>query len=111
MATIWKSSNQKSGDSDRNSTTNDTFSGTLLSSWSRQQKLATVAALALLGLLLIVSACSKQSSKPALVAVSSPTAMPAPAMAAAPTITETGAMPPAPGKKKHKQRPANVTYI
>jgi len=108
MATIWKSTNRKSSNSDRNSTTNDTFSGTMLSSWSRQQKLATAAGFAILGLLLVVSACSRQSSKPALVGVSSP--MPAPAVAAASTIEETGAMPPAPAKNKRKQRSANVTY-
>jgi hypothetical protein len=110
MATIWKSTNRKSGNSETDSTTNETFSRTRLSSWSRQQKLATVAGFAILGLLLVVSACSKQSSRPALVGVSSPAAIAAPAVAAASTIAETGLTPPAPTKKTHKQRPANVTY-
>jgi hypothetical protein len=103
MATIWKSSNQ--------ATNNNTISGTTLSSWSRQQKLAMIAGFAILGLLLAVSACSKQSPKPALVGVSSPTSSSAtPAAAATPATTPTAAASPAPAKKTPKKRPANVTY-
>jgi hypothetical protein len=99
MATIWKSTDTR---------TENTISGTILSSWSRQQKLAMLAAFAILGFLLALSACSKQSSKTALVSVSSPvptlpaptTATPATAPAAAPTAT----------KKTSKKRPVNVTY-
>jgi len=100
MATIWKSVNQA---------TNNTISGTTLSSWSRQQKLAMIAGFAILGLLLAVSACSKQSPKPALVGVSSPAPISA-APAATPAPTPTAAASPAPTKKAPKKRPANVTY-
>jgi hypothetical protein len=107
MATIWKSTNQKS----TNQATNNTISGAILSSWSRQQKLAMIAGFAILGLLLFVSACSKQSSKSALVAVSDPVSTPAtPAIAAIPVLTASAAVPPAPTKKTPKKRPANVTY-
>ena len=113
MATIWKSTNQKS----TNQATNNTISGTTLSSWSRQQKLAiaTTAGFAIVGLLLAMSACSKQSPKPALVGVSNNasthvtpattvTAMQVTAMQAS------TAAPLATGKKSPKKRPANVTY-
>ena len=103
MTTTWKSSNQ--------ATNNDTISGTTLSSWSRQQKLAMIAGFAILGLLLAVSACSKQSPKPALVGVSSPASSSAtPAAAGTPATTPTAAVSPAPAKKTPKKRPANVTY-
>ena len=103
MATIWKSTNQ--------ATNNNTISGTTLSSWSRQQKLAMIAGFAILGLLLAVSACSKQSPKPALVGVSNPASSSAtPAVAATPATTPTVAASPAPAKKTPKKRPANVTY-
>jgi len=111
MTTIWKST--------KKAETNNTFSGTTLSSWSRQQKLAMIAGFAILGLLLAVSACSKQSPKPALVGVSSP----APTLAIAPvpiSRESTGMESAGPNtqvagqaaaaKKVHKQRPANVTY-
>ena len=106
MATIWKSTTQRSNNQATNN--NYSISGTTLSSWSRQQKLAMIAGFAILGLLLAGSACSKQSPKPALVGVSSPgsslatpTAAPAPiATAASPAVT----------KKTPKKRPANVTY-
>jgi hypothetical protein len=94
-------------------TNNNTISGTTLSSWPRQQKLAmaTIAGFAIVGLLLAVSACSKQSPKPALVGVSSPAPIPAaPAAAATPATTPTVAASPAPTKKTPKKRPANVTY-
>ena len=91
----------------------------MLSSWSRQQKIAMFAAFAILGLLLVVSACSKQASKTALVGVSgsasgnesvhAPTSA---SPAANPVETSAAAASPAPVKKVlgHKQRPANVVY-
>jgi hypothetical protein len=107
MTTTWKSANQKSV----SQATNDTISGMTLSSWSRQQKLAMIAGFAILGLLLALSACSKQSSKPALAAVSSPASTPAtPAVTAPPATSPTAAALPAPAKKTPKKRPANVTY-
>jgi len=114
MATIWKSTNQKSTKSPTQAT-NTTISGTTLSSWSRQQKPAmatsTTAGLAILGLLLVAGACSKQSPKSALVAVSSPVSAPAPPPAVAALITTpAAAVSPAPQKKALKKRPANVVY-
>ena len=108
MTTTWKSGHKKPSNPAPN---NNTISGTMLSSWSRQQKLAMIAAFAILGLLLVVSACSKQGPKPALVGVSSPapsSATPAAAVTAA--TTPTAAASPAPTKKTPKKRPANVTY-
>ena len=109
MTTTWKSGDKKSN----NQATNNPITGTALSSWSRQQKLAmaTIAGFAILGLLLAASACSKQSPKPALVGVSSPAPIPAtPAAAATPATTPTAAASPAITKKTPKKRPANVTY-
>ena len=107
MTTTWKSANQKSV----SQATNDTISGMTLSSWSRQQKIAMIAGFAILGLLLALSACSKQSSKPALAAVSSPASTPAtPAVTAPPAAAPTAAGLRAPAKKTPKKRPANVTY-
>jgi len=106
MATIWKSTNQRS----TNQVTNRTIFGTILTSWSRQQKLAMTAGVAMLGVLLVMSACSEQSAKPALVGVSSnPSTQTAPSAAAitAPAIT---AVPVAAAKKSPRKRPANVTY-
>ena len=108
MATIWKSTNKAE--------TNNSFSGTTLSSWSRQQKFAMIAGFAILGLLLAASACSKQSPKPALVGVSGPasamsSAMPpatATTQAAAPTAQEIAQATKV--KKAQKKRPLNVTY-
>jgi hypothetical protein len=108
MTTTWKSGDKKPSN---NATNSNTISGTMLSSWSRQQKLAMIAGFAILGLLLAVSACSKQGPKPALVGVSSPassSAMPATAVTAA--TTPTAAASPARVKKTPKKRPANVTY-
>jgi hypothetical protein len=105
MTTTWKSGDKKPS----NQAPNNTISGTILSSWSRQQKLAMIAGFAILGLLLVVSACSKQSPKPALVGVSSPAPSSAPATATLAT-TPTAASSPAPVKKTPKKRPANVTY-
>src|SRR5260370_28355307 len=103
MTTTWKSGDKKPN----NNAPNNTISGTMLSSWSRQQKLAMIASFTILGLLVAMSACSKQSPKPALVGVSSPAASPATA-AAAPVATTTAIAEPA--KKTPKKRPANVTY-
>jgi hypothetical protein len=108
MTTTWKSGDKKPN----NQTTNNTISGTTLSSWSQQQKLAMIAGFAVLGLSLVVCACSKQSAKPALVSVSSPA--PAPLPATPTTIASTIADPQAPlhkpAKKTSKKRPADVTY-
>ena len=107
MTTIWKSA--------KKTETNNTFSGAMLSSWSRQQKLAMIAGFAILGLLLAVSACSKQSPKSALVGVSS--AEPTPASVSTPMPVETTATQPVVSpaqaitrKKVKKIRPTNVTY-
>jgi hypothetical protein len=121
MTTTWKSdrdSNAKkstnqgsTNQSSTNQATNHTISETMLSSWSRQQKLAMIAGFAILGLLLVASACSKQSPKPALVAVSSPAlASTAPTIAATPATTVAAAVPHAPTKKAPRKRPANVAY-
>ncbi len=116
MSTTWKSDGNTN---DRNTNdrktakpaTSDTFSGTMLSSWSRQQKfaMATIAGYAILGSLLVVSACSTQASKPALVGASSPVPASATA-AAAPTPALATTIASAPAKKAPKKRPANVTY-
>lgn len=107
MATTWKPGDKKS----TNQATTSTISGTTLSSWSRQQKLAMIASFAILGVLLGVSACSKQSQKPALVAVSSPVSTPAtpPALTALVT-TPTAAASPAAKKKAPRKRPGNVAF-
>jgi hypothetical protein len=74
--------------------------------------MATIAGFAIVGLLLAVSACSKQSPKPVLVGVSSPASTSlTPAAAATPATTPTAAVSPEPTKKKTpKKRPATVTY-
>jgi len=110
MTTTWKSTNQKSANQESaNQATNNIISGTTLSPWSRQQKLAMIAGFAILGVLLAVSACSKQSPKPALAGISSPASTsPTPAAAATPAANPTAAALPA--KKTPKKRPANVTY-
>ncbi len=106
MTTTWKSGDKKS----TNQAMNNTISGTTLSSWSRQQKLAMIAGFAILGLLLAMSACSKQSPKPALEGVSSP-ASTSPTPAATATVATTVTAPALPAAKKTpKKRPANVTY-
>jgi hypothetical protein len=112
MATIWKSTNHNpANQKSTNQATNNIISGTVLSSWSRQQKFAIIAGFALLGLLLAVSACSTQSPKPALVAVTSPAATPAMTPAVATLSTDpTVAASPAAQKKAPKKRPANVAY-
>jgi hypothetical protein len=117
MTTNWesgekKSTNQKSDQAfTQHATNNRTISRATLSAWSRQQKLATIAAFAMLGLLLAASACSKQSAKPALVGVSSPApAVALPQAAPAPSPVGAAALPASPKKKTVKTRPANVTY-
>jgi hypothetical protein len=108
MTTTWKSGDKKPS----NQEPNNTILGTMLSSWSRQQKLAMIAGFTILALLLVVSACSKQGPKPALVGVSSPSATsPMPTVAATPAVTMTTAPIAATKvKKTQKKRPANVTY-
>jgi hypothetical protein len=102
MATIWKSTSK--------ATTNNTFTGTTLSSWPRQQKMAMLAGFVILAILLGLGACSKQSAKPALVSVSgaAPTVA-VPTATTTPTTTTPLATALAP-KKAHKKRPAVVTY-
>lgn len=108
MTTTWKSGDKKPSNQTHN---HNIISGTSLSSWSRQQKLALIACFAMLGLLLAVSACSKQSPKPALVGVSNPASSSVtPGATAVPVTTQTVAALPAPAKKTPKKRPANVTY-
>jgi hypothetical protein len=105
MATIWKSTNQKS----TNQVTNHTIFGTLFPSWSRQQKLAMIACVAILGVLLAMSACSEQSPKPALAGVSSPASNSA-TPAGAVTTAQANTVPVAAAKKSPRKRPANVTF-
>jgi hypothetical protein len=112
MATIWEST--------RKATTNNTLSGTTLSSfsvsfWTRQQKLAMIAGFVILGLLLAVSACSKQSGKPAQTDVSnSASSSPTASAGGTPQVpapqTTAAAAPKTVAKKAPKKRPANVTY-
>jgi hypothetical protein len=96
MATIWKSK-----------TTDSNITGTTVSSWSRQQKIAMIAGFVILGLLLGVSACSRQSTKPAPISISSPA--PAPVTPAVTPATVAQTTPAAP-KKVRRHRSANVTY-
>lgn len=104
MSTIWKAT--KKG--------NNTFTGTMISSWSRQQKLAMIAGFAMLGVLLAVSACSRQSQKSAQVSVSSPASNSPVASASIPQTPVPQAATPATQtvakKKTPKKRPANVSY-
>jgi len=101
MSTIWKTTE----------TNRNKFTGQL-SCWSRQQKLAIIASLVMLGILLAVSACSKQSQAPTTggVSASAPNSLAAPApappqraAAASPSILTAT-------KKSPKKRPATVTY-
>src|SRR3979490_185658 len=90
--------------------TNSNYSGTTLSSWSRQQKIAMISGFTILGILIALSACSKQSPKPALVGISSPEAQTSAAAAPGPSTTP-APVPPVAKKKTHKKRPAAiVTY-
>ena len=105
MATIWKSATKAN--------TNNTFSGTTLSSWSRQQKIAMIATIVMLGFLLAFSACSKQSQKPALVGVSNPapaSTAPVPTATTPAATTAATSAPPAARKKVQRKRPLTVTY-
>jgi hypothetical protein len=120
MSTAWKSGDKGSMDQNSaktklNSTNNNATSPRTLTLWSRQQKFAMIACFTILAVLLIVSACSKQSSKSALVAVSSPAAAMPSAPLAAPAISPvadsgTASNPPTSKKKSAKKRPANVLY-
>jgi len=70
-----------------------------------------IAAFAILGLSLALSACSKQDSKPALVGVSSPAVTSAtPALAVMPATSATVVAVPAKKTLMPKKRPANVTF-
>ena len=90
MATISKSTTKETK-------SNNTFTGTVLSSWSRLQKLAMIAGFAILGILLAISACSKQGAKSTVVAVSNPPQNPQPANTTTSVATaESAATPPAP---------------
>jgi hypothetical protein len=99
MATIWKSTTKAS--------TNNAHSGTTLSSWSRQQKIATIATFVMLGFLLAFSACSKQSQK---TGISNPASTAPAARATAPAAVTAAAPAPAAPKKVHTKRPLTVTY-
>jgi hypothetical protein len=112
VTTAWKSEpdNKKPTNSTPTNPTNKTISGTTLSSWSRQQKLAMIAGFAILAMLLAASACSKQSPKPVLVGVSSPSASSSAPAVAEVTPATPAATAPASTKKATRKRPANVTY-
>ncbi len=106
MSTIWKSTKNA----------NNTFTGSAISSWSRQQKLAMIAGFVILGVLLAVSACSRQSQKSALVGVSSPVSASTVASASSSQSPAAQTTPSAaPGvsmvaRKTPKKRAANVSY-
>jgi hypothetical protein len=116
MTTAWKSGDDQSKNQKpaKHATNNTTITETIISSWSRQQKLTMIAGFAILGLMLGVIACSKQSEKPALVGVSKPTATSASnaeSTASTAAVTPTATTAPAePAKKAARKRPANVTY-
>jgi len=122
MATNWGSTgknvtNQNSTNRNNQSTelkkqaTENALYGSTLSSWSQHEKIAMIAGFAVLGLLLAVCACSKESAKPALVGVSSSTpASIAPTGSVAEAATSTAAAGPESAKKMAKKRPRNVTY-
>jgi hypothetical protein len=91
--------------------TNSNYSGTTLSSWSRQQKIAMIAGFVLLGILIALSACSKQSRKPALVGISTPETQTSTAASSPVPSTSPAPATPVAKKKTHKKRPAAiVTY-
>src|SRR5947209_17945210 len=92
--------------------TNSNYAGTTLSSWSRQQKVAMLAAFVILGILLALSACSKESPKTALVGISKIEKQ-APTVTATPNPTTLPPVAPVANGKKmvRKPRPAAVvTY-
>jgi len=106
MSTIWKATKKSN---------NDSFTGATVSSWSRQQKLAMIAGFAILGVLLAVSACSRQSEKSALVGVSSQTSNTLATSTVPQTLAPQTTASVAPGvqtvaKKAPKKRAANVAY-
>ncbi len=84
--------------------------------WTRADKIGAVASLALLGVLLVVSACSRQESKSALAATTSAPSAPASSIMPAElpgtgTITASEqAVPAASPKKARKKLAANVMY-
>ena len=91
--------------------TNSNSSGATLSSWSRQQKIAMIAGFVILGILIALSACSKQAPKPALVGISSPDTQTSTAAAApTPMATPAPAVPVAKKKTRKKRPAAIVTY-
>jgi len=115
MTTTKLTTTRKSGDHESSKyITDNTFSGARLSSspWPRQHNLAiaTIASFTILGLLLAAGACSSQSSKPALVSVSSPASGTATPLVAATTPVEAAVAATAAAKKTPGKRPANVTY-
>jgi hypothetical protein len=116
MTTNWKSDDkkpatQKPNTQVTNNANSNTISEGMLSSWLRQQKLAMIACFAILGVLVVVSACSNESPKPALVGVSSPLANSATAAAIQTAATlPVAAASATPVKKISRKRPANVTY-
>jgi len=96
---------------------NNTFTGTELSSWSRQQKFAMIAGFAILAVVLIVCACSKHSQKSELVTLAgpAPTPPPVPALTAPQTQVlqmAANAPPEVPAltRKAARKRSANVAY-
>jgi len=98
---------------------NNTFSGTVLPSWSREQKIAMIASFAILGILLAVIACSKQSTKMAAGGESSQTSAPHPmsvvarseaTVAANSTKDIATALATTKVKKSPRKRAVEVTY-
>jgi hypothetical protein len=119
MTTTWKSNERepksKFGDTKSNTQPNHgTRSAEILSSWSRQQKIAMIAGFAILGLLLALSACSSESAKPALIGVpNSPATTQTPVANQAPLNDSqvlSAAVADVPAKKTPRKRPANVTF-
>lgn len=111
MSTIWKSTSKET--KTKAAKPNNSPTGTILSSWSRQQKLAMIACFAILGIVLAISSCSRQSAKSTLVAVSNPaqtsqTASPTTPVATFQALATPPAIPAA--KKTTKKRPANVLF-
>ncbi len=122
MATNWESTEKKitnqnsknlkvKNDELTKEATDNALSGSMLSFWPQQQKIAMIAGFAILALLLAVCACSKESAKPALIGGSSPIPMTVtPAGSVAEAATATAASLPTFARKTTKKRPANVTY-
>lgn len=114
MSTIWRSTSKEP--KTKAAKPNNSFTRTILSSWSRQQKLAMIACFAMLGIVLAISACSRQSAQSTLVAVSNHAQSAQPTNTTAPVATfqSVAAAPAAPPstatKKTMKKRPADVLY-